>query len=294
VHVRLDSTEATVRLNGRRKDGQAANNGANREQPILRLRDIRKTYVMGDQEVQALDGIDLDIYPGEFVAIMGPSGSGKSTLMHIIGCLDAPTEGSYQLDGMEVAEMDDFELARVRNQKIGFVFQGFNLLARTSALENVELPMLYGRRKDRTERAIAALERVGLGNRIHHKPNELSGGQQQRVAIARAIASDPRMILADEPTGNLSSVQSEEIMQIFQELNDEGRTIVMVTHEPEIGQHCKRIVHIKDGQVLEDDPVHNRLRARDVLAEMVAEREREQQRKREKMLEVERQEAATP
>jgi putative ABC transport system ATP-binding protein len=281
-----------VRLNGRKKDGRAP--ATDRDLPILRLRDIRKTYVMGDQEVQALDGIDLDIYPGEFVAIMGPSGSGKSTLMHIIGCLDAPTEGSYQLDGMEVAEMDDFELAWVRNQKIGFVFQGFNLLARTSALENVELPMLYGRRKDRTERAIEALERVGLGNRLHHKPNELSGGQQQRVAIARAIASEPRLILADEPTGNLASVQSEEIMQIFQELNDEGRTIVMVTHEPDIGQHCKRIVHIKDGQVLEDDPVHDRLRAGDVLAEMAAERERERQRKREKMLEMEREEATAP
>jgi|SRR5581483_1508929 len=248
-------------------------------QPMLRLRDIRKTYLMGDQEVQALDGLDLDIYMGEFVAIMGPSGSGKSTLMHIIGCLDAPTSGSYQLDGIEVADMDDYELAHIRNRKIGFVFQGFNLLARTTALENVELPMLYGRRKDRTERAIAALERVGLGNRLHHKPNELSGGQQQRVAIARALASEPLLILADEPTGNLASLQSEEIMQIFQELNDEGKTIVMVTHEPDIGQHCKRVVHIRDGRVVDDEMIANQLRASDVLARMRAEREVQQKEK---------------
>ncbi len=248
-------------------------------QPMLRLRDVYKVYTMGDQEVRALDGLDLDIYPGEFVAIMGPSGSGKSTLMHIIGCLDAPTSGSYQLDGIEVADMDDYELAHIRNRKIGFVFQGFNLLSRTSALENVELPMLYGRRRDRMERAIIALERVGLGDRLDHNPNELSGGQQQRVAIARAIASEPLLLLADEPTGNLASLQSEEIMQIFQELNEEGRTIVMVTHEPDIGQHCKRLVHIRDGHVVEDEPVTNRLIASEVLAEMAAEREREQQRK---------------
>jgi putative ABC transport system ATP-binding protein len=248
-------------------------------QPMLRLRDIYKTYTMGDQVVQALDGLDLDIRDGEFVAIMGPSGSGKSTLMHIIGCLDGPTSGSYQFDGIEVAEMDDYELAHIRNQKIGFVFQGFNLLARTTALENVELPMLYGKRKDRTVRAIAALERVGLGDRLDHKPNELSGGQQQRVAIARALASEPRLILADEPTGNLASTQSEEIMKIFQELNDEGHTVVMVTHEPDIGRHCKRLVSIRDGSVMEDEPVREHLLATDVLAELSAEREREQQRK---------------
>jgi putative ABC transport system ATP-binding protein len=245
-------------------------------QPVLHLRDIHKTYIMGDQEVRALDGLDLDIYPGEYVAIMGPSGSGKSTLMHIIGCLDAPTSGSYQFDGVEVAEMDDYELARIRNRKIGFVFQGFNLLARTTALENVELPMLYGHRKDRRERAIQALERVGLGDRLDHRPNELSGGQQQRVAIARALATEPRLILADEPTGNLASLQSEEIMQIFQELNDEDITIVMVTHEPDVGRHCKRMVHIKDGRVLDDEPVHDRLIASEVRAEMAAEREQRQ------------------
>lgn len=270
--------------NGRNGQGEA-------KLPLLCLRDIYKIYRMGDQEVQALDGLDLDIREGEFVAIMGPSGSGKSTLMHIVGCLDAPTSGSYRFDGVEVAEMDEVELARIRNQKIGFVFQGFNLLARTSALENVELPMLYGRKKDRTERAIYALERVGLGNRLHHKPNELSGGQQQRVAIARAIASDPKMILADEPTGNLASWQSEEIMQIFQELNDEGRTVVMVTHEPDIGQHCKRMAMIRDGQVVEDEEVHDRLRASEVLEQMAAERERELERKAARRAERERQAA---
>jgi putative ABC transport system ATP-binding protein len=239
------------------------------------MRDIRKTYEMGDQIVRALDGLDLDIYPGEFVAIMGPSGSGKSTLMHIVGCLDIPTSGSYQFDGVEVSDMDEYELARLRNLKLGFVFQGFNLLARTTALENVELPMVYGKRKDRTERAIAALERVGLGNRLDHKPNELSGGQQQRVAIARALASDPRLILADEPTGNLASLQSEEIMQIFQELNNEGRTVVMVTHEPDIGQHCKRIVSIKDGHLVGDEQIHDRLTASEIVIRMTEERERE-------------------
>jgi putative ABC transport system ATP-binding protein len=262
-----------------RKNNGKQSQAEEQSRAMLSLRDIYKTYVMGDQEVQALDGLDLDIASGEFVAIMGPSGSGKSTLMHIIGCLDGPTSGSYLFDGIEVSEMDDYELAKIRNQKIGFVFQGFNLLARTSALENVELPMLYGHRKDRRAKAIEALERVGLGDRMDHKPNQLSGGQQQRVAIARALASDPRLILADEPTGNLASIQSEEIMQIFQELNDDGRTVVMVTHEPDIGQHCKRMVHIKDGQVVDDEVVQDRLLAKDVLKELAAEREREIARK---------------
>ena len=250
---------------------------------MLHLVDIHKTYVMGDQEVRALDGVSLEIQSGEFVAIMGPSGSGKSTLMNMVGCLDVPTSGSYEFDGIEVADMDEVELAHIRNQKIGFVFQGFNLLARTTALENVELPMVYGHLTDRRERAIRALERVGLGDRLDHAPSELSGGQQQRVAIARAIASEPRLILADEPTGNLATLQSEEIMQIFQQLNDEGSTIVMVTHEPDIGAHCKRIVSIRDGHVIEDEPVAKRVLAADELKVMYKERDELEERRKAKV-----------
>lgn len=243
---------------------------ADRPEPILHLVEIYKIYAMGGQEVRALDGVSLDVYPGEFVAVMGASGSGKSTLMNIIGCLDVPTEGSYEIDGVQVASLDEYELAAIRNRKIGFVFQGFNLLARTTALENVELPLLYGKQQNRTERAIKALERVGLGDRLNHKSSELSGGQQQRVAIARAIVTEPRLVLADEPTGNLATMQSEEIMEIFQELNEEGTTIVMVTHEEDIGSHCKRRVYMRDGQILEDGPIVDRLDAKAVIAEMVA------------------------
>jgi putative ABC transport system ATP-binding protein len=228
---------------------------------IAQLTDITKIYQMGSEEVRALNGVRLDIAAGEFVAIMGPSGSGKSTMMHILGCLDTPTSGSYRLNGREVADMDDDELASVRNRYLGFVFQSFNLLARTTAVENVELPMLYAGRPDRRERAIWALERVGLGDRLYHKPNELSGGQQQRVAIARALVNDAPIMMADEPTGNLASLQSEEIMQVFQELNDEGKTVIMVTHEPDIAQHARRIVMVRDGKIVGDQAVIDRVEA---------------------------------
>ncbi|HEY6958622.1 MAG TPA: ABC transporter ATP-binding protein [Candidatus Limnocylindria bacterium] len=237
-------------------------------QPVVRLRGITKTYRIGKEiEVRALRGVDLDIYPGEFVAIMGPSGSGKSTLMNILGCLDVPDAGTYELAGETVGTLNDDQLAAIRNKHLGFVFQTFNLLPRLNAIENVELPLVYGGDgHDRQARAIAALEQVGLGERTHHRPSELSGGQQQRVAIARALLNDPAMILADEPTGNLDSRSSAEILSIFQRLNESGKTVVMVTHEPDVAAHCRRIVRMRDGVVAHDDPVANPRRAEDEIA----------------------------
>lgn len=228
------------------------------KQPVIEIKDVTKVYQMGEVEVRALRGISLEICPGELVAVMGPSGSGKSTLMNILGALDVPTSGLYQLDGQDVGSMDDDHLAEIRNRQIGFVFQSFNLLPRTSALANVELPLVYAGTSNRKEKAINALELVGLGDRTHHNPNELSGGQQQRVAIARALVNEPSIILADEPTGNLDSKSGAEIMRIFQDLNDlQGITIIFVTHEPEIAEHTRRIIRLQDGRVLSDSPVIN-------------------------------------
>lgn len=222
----------------------------------IRIHNVVKTYHMGNIEVQALRGVSIDINDGELMAIMGPSGSGKSTLMNILGCLDVPTSGSYVLDGTEVARLKDDQLAAVRSRKIGFVFQQFNLLPRTPALEQVELPMVYAGIGDRRKRAMAALEAVGLGDRAHHKPTEMSGGQQQRVAIARALVNEPSIILADEPTGALDTSTSAEIMAIFQGLNrDRGLTVVFVTHESDIALHTRRIVHLRDGLITSDERV---------------------------------------
>jgi putative ABC transport system ATP-binding protein len=236
---------------------------------VVELRGITKTYRIGREiTVNALRGVDLDVRPGEFVAIMGPSGSGKSTLMNVIGCLDVADGGTYVLAGENVGRLSDDKLAAIRNKHIGFVFQTYNLLSRLNAIENVELPLIYGGdRKERRERALAALEQVGLGDRVHHRPSELSGGPQQRVAIARALLNDPSMILADEPTGNLDSRSSAEILSIFQRLNDVGKTVVMVTHEPDVAAHCKRVVRMRDGVIARDELVANPRRAEDEIAE---------------------------
>ncbi len=228
----------------------------NGTEPVVSLRSITKFYQMGDIEVRALRGVDLDIAAGEMIAIMGPSGSGKSTLMNIMGCLDVPTEGWYEIDGQDVSRLKDDQLAAIRNHKIGFVFQSFNLLPRTTALANVELPLIYGGvgGRQRRRRAEDALRLVGLGERMDHKPNELSGGQQQRVAIARALVNEPSIILADEPTGNLDTKTSVEIMELFQRLNQERNiTIVFVTHNPETAEYCHRVVRVRDGLVESDE-----------------------------------------
>ena len=235
---------------------------------IIEVHQLCKDYVMGDQVVHALRSLDLTIEQGEFVAIMGPSGSGKSTFMNLLGCLDRPSKGEYLLNGEAVARMGDNELADVRNRYLGFIFQNFNLLPRTSAIKNVELPLMYANAKNRTERAKKALEQVGLAQRMDHKPSELSGGQQQRVAIARAIVNEPVLLLADEPTGNLDSHTSEEIMALFQDLNRQGKTVVIVTHEEDIALHCKRVIRFKDGRVLVDEKVQDQLDAREVLKKL--------------------------
>jgi putative ABC transport system ATP-binding protein len=226
-----------------------------RRRTALVLERVTKTYGSGDIAVQALRGIDLRVERGEFLAIMGASGSGKSTLMNLIGCLDVPTRGRYLLEGLDVSRLDEIELAFVRNRKIGFVFQSFNLIPRTTALRNVELPLIYARlpKAERKRRAEEALAAVGVGDRMHHVPSQLSGGQQQRVAIARAIVTEPAIVLADEPTGNLDSAASSEVMQIFKRLNQAGRTIVMITHEPDIAAYAKRVVHIADGAIQRDE-----------------------------------------
>lgn len=239
---------------------------------VIQLAEVQKTYHTGEVDVRAVRGVSLTIQPGEFVAIMGASGSGKSTLMNIIGCLDRATEGHYLLDGVEVSQLNRDQLAEIRNEKIGFIFQGFNLLARTAAVENVELPMLYRQQsissRERRERALKSLELVGLEQRAGHFPSQLSGGQQQRVAVARALVNQPALLLADEPTGNLDTQTSIEIMGVFQKLNEQGITIMMVTHELDIARYTKRTVVLRDGLIVSDTPVANRLNAEDELSRL--------------------------
>jgi len=267
---------------------QAAADG----QPVIRLENVHKTYDLGEIQVQALRGISITVREGEFVAVMGPSGSGKSTVMNILGCLDRPTRGHYYLDGVDVSGMTKTELARIRNRKLGFVFQQFNLLSRTSALENVELPTVYAglNPEERTKRAMESLTRVGLADRAGHHPSQLSGGQQQRVAIARALVNRPAILLADEPTGNLDSRTSVEIMHILQTLNDEqGLTIVLVTHEQDIAQYAKRTLEFRDGKLRRDNIIRDRFVAREVLqtlptAEEQAAEDAEENARQEKLL----------
>lgn len=225
--------------------------------PVIELRGVAKIYGSGDTVVRAVDGVDLVVERGDYVAVMGASGSGKSTLMNIIGCLDTPTRGRYALDGVDTRRLDERRQAMIRNRKIGFVFQSFNLIPRTTALRNVELPMAYGRvrKAERRSRALHALERVGLGERTHHRPSELSGGQQQRVAIARAIATDPVLLLADEPTGALDSRSTDDVLALFDDLNSDGRTLVVITHEEQVADRARRVLHMRDGRIVADERV---------------------------------------
>ncbi|HTU43790.1 MAG TPA: ABC transporter ATP-binding protein [Bryobacteraceae bacterium] len=251
------ATLSTAAQNLSSRERQERGEQLQREGVVIRTYDLWKTYIMGDQEIHAVSGVDIVIKRGEYVAIMGPSGSGKSTLMNLIGCLDTPTKGLYYLNGKLASDMEDDDLARIRNKEIGFVFQTFNLLARSSALHNVELPLIYAGvpSQERLERARETLRSVDLEQRMHHKPNELSGGQRQRVAIARALVNRPSILLADEPTGALDSATGQEIMALFARLHENGNTIVLVTHEQDIAMHAHRIVHIRDGKVERDEAV---------------------------------------